>query len=197
MNMEKNKLFGLILAGGRSKRMGGQDKALLTYHGKPQIENVRDLLSAFCGQVFISSRPGQDLPINNPTIEDSKPFVDCGPLGGILSAMGQYPNASWLVMACDLPFVNAPALAYLLKHRHPNKDATAFISTHDGLPEPLCAVWENKGYAHFLKFFQEGLHCPRKILIKSNAHLITQEDPRWLDNVNTPQEYEEAKQRIS
>ena len=187
MNTEKNKLFGLILAGGRSQRMG-QDKALMSYHGKPQVEYVRDLLKGFCAEVFISGRPKQNLSV----IEDPLQFADVGPLGGILSAMTAHRHASWLVMACDLPFADEKTLRYLIKNRDPARAATAFISTHDGLPEPLCAVWESNGFELFLRFFREGVRCPRKTLTKSDTHLIVQQDPRWLDNVNTPEEYQQA-----
>ena len=191
MNMEKNKLFGLILAGGHSKRMG-QDKALLCYHGKPQVEYVRDLLEGVCAKVFVSGRSYFGIPL----IEDRPPFMDAGPLGGILSAMTTHPDASWLVMACDLPFVTKETIQYLIENRDPAKAATAFISTSDGLPEPLCAIWEANGFKAFLELFRKGLHCPRKTLIKTNTHLLIQQDPHWLDNVNTPQEYQQIKKTL-
>ena len=112
MKTEKNKLFGLILAGGHSQRMG-QDKSALSYHGKPQAEHVRDLLKNVCAEIFISARPGQ-LAYDMPVIEDVPPFVDIGPLGGILSAMTTHPGVSWLVMACDLPFADEKTLCYLI-----------------------------------------------------------------------------------
>ncbi len=192
MNTKKNKLFGLILAGGRSQRMG-QDKALMPYHGKPQVEYVRDLLKEFCTEIFISGRPKQNFLV----IEDSPQFADAGPLTGILSAMTAYPGVSWLVMACDLPFADEKTLHYLIEHRDPAKAATAFISTHDGLPEPLCAIWEAGGYEHFISIFKQGARCPRKTLTKSDTRLIVQKNPRWLDNVNTPEEYQQALRNLN
>ena len=187
MNTGKNKLFGLILAGGRSQRMG-QDKALMSYHGKPQVEHVRDLLVGVCAKVFISGRSYAGIPV----IEDMRSFTDAGPLTGILSAMTAHRHASWLVMACDLPFADEKTLRYLIKHRDPAKAATAFISIHDGLSEPLCAIWEARGYEHFISIFKQGARCPRKTLTKSDTHFIVAQNPRWLDNVNTPQEYQQA-----
>jgi molybdenum cofactor guanylyltransferase len=46
------------------------------------------------------------------------------------------------VLACDLPFLTDAALAQLLEERDPTALATAYRSAHDGLPEPLCAIWE-------------------------------------------------------
>jgi molybdopterin-guanine dinucleotide biosynthesis protein A len=192
MKATKPKIFGLILAGGFSRRMG-QDKALLEFHGKPQVEYVYDLLKQYCEEVFLSKRKDQASYKNFDCIDDAPEFSNHGPLGGILSAMKKYPNADWLVIACDLPFISDETIQTLLTLRDPQKTATAFISTHDDLPEPLCAIWEGHAYGPILKLFNDGIHCPRKVLIKSNTHLLKQNDPRWLDNINTPEEYEQIK----
>ena len=188
MKAIKPKIFGLILAGGYSRRMG-QDKALLDFHGKPQIEYIYDLLQRHCSKVFLSKRADQSAYKDIESINDSNEFSGHGPLGGILSAMKAYPQADWLVVACDLPLITDETILKLLNDRDPQKTATAFISTQDGLPEPLCAIWEGHAYDPVLGLFNAGVHCPRKVLIKSNAHLIEQGDPHWLDNINTPQEY--------
>jgi len=194
MKAIKPKIFGLILAGGSSRRMG-QDKALLKFHGKPQVEHIFDLLQKSCTEVFLSKRKDQTPYKNMAFIDDSDEFAGQGPLSGILSAMKKYPGAAWLIVACDLPFVTEKTIQSLIDQRDPQKTATAFISTHDGLPEPLCAIWEGEAFSSILKLFNEGIHCPRKILIKNNAHLLKQNDPRWLENINTPEEYEQTKGR--
>jgi len=192
MKVTKTKIFGLILAGGYSRRMG-KDKALLEFHGLPQIEYIFDLLQKFCSQVYLSKRFDQKAYKDILYINDSKEFSDKGPLGGVLSAMKEYPDADWLILACDLPFVTEETIQTLLEHRNPRAQATAFISTQDNLPEPLCAIWEKHAYQSFLKLFNEGIHCPRKVLIRSNTHLLKQNNPHWLDNINTPQEYEQTR----
>jgi len=195
MKVTNTKIFGLILAGGYSRRMG-KDKALLEFHGKPQIEHLFELLQKYCKKVFLSKRTDQKAYKNLPFINDSHEFSNQGPLGGILSAMKQHPGANWLVMACDLPFVTQETIQTLLTLRDPQKIATAFISTQDALPEPLCAIWEGHGFNSILKLFNEGIHCPRKILIKSNSHLLKQTNPHWLDNINTPYEFDQIKQNF-
>jgi molybdopterin-guanine dinucleotide biosynthesis protein A len=70
--------------------------------------------------------------------------------------------------------------------------ATAFRSAHDGLPEPLCAIWEPAAAAALAAFQAGGGQCPRKFLIGHMAHLLEPLDRRALDNVNTPDEYAEA-----
>jgi len=188
MKATNPKIFGLILAGGYSRRMG-EDKAYLEFHGKPQIEYIYDLLQKYCLEIFLSKRTDQKAHKNIPFINDADEFSNHGPLGGILSAMKVYPHVDWLVMACDLPFVADKTIQTLMAHRDPQKQATAFISTQDAFPEPLCAIWEGHAYDSFFKLFKEGIHCPRKILIKSDTHLLKQDNPHWLDNINTPQEY--------
>ena len=175
----------------------GRDKALLEFRGKPQIEIAHDLLLGPCAKIFLSKREDQKLPADLcATINDNPKLSGHGPLSGILSAMEHYPEADWLVLACDLPFVTKEVLETLVAGRDPQQAATAFISSQDGLPEPLCAIWERHAYPHILKLFKEGVHCPRKVLIKMNAHLLKQKDPHWLDNINTPEEYEEIMTKI-
>jgi molybdopterin-guanine dinucleotide biosynthesis protein A len=174
----------------------GKDKAHLEFHGKPQIEYIHELIQKYCGKVFLSKRVDQESYQGLASINDAPEFSDHGPLGGILSAMKEHPQSDWLVIACDLPFVTDETIKTLFTLRDPNKTATAFISTQDGLPEPLCAIWEAHAYNSILKLFNEGMHCPRKVLINTNAHLLNQKDPRWLENINTPQEYEQIKKAI-
>ena len=185
-------LAGLVLGGGQSRRMG-RDKALLEYHGKPQLTAACELLENFCEDVFLSLRADQD-PMGRPVIQDR--FLDFGPAGGILSAMHTHPERAWLVVACDLPFLDHGTLEYLLQHRAPAKGATAYRSSHDGLPEPLCAIWEPEMRPVLHRFLGEGIQCPRKALIKSGVRLLQLPQPQALDNVNHPEEYEEARRRL-
>lgn len=190
----KQPVYGLILAGGFSKRMG-QDKALLNYHGKPQVNYVHDLLLPYCENIFVSLREDQaTLPVYQSfkSLIDAPEFKDKGPIGGILTALTSYPNVAWLVLACDLPFVTGTTIATLLAKRNPSTVATAFRSTTNQLPEPLCAIWEAFSLDKVLSLYQQGIFCPRKALIKLDAHIINQDNPQWLDNVNNHDEYQAA-----
>lgn len=181
-------VFGLVLAGGASRRMK-HDKALLDYHGKPQLVWTYELLSPMCEQAFVSVRQDQsEEPVRSglPQIVDKE--TDLGPAGGILSAQEAYPDAAWLVVACDLPFLNDATLRSLLNNRDATRHATAFISVHDNLPEPLCAIWEPSSHRTLQEFIRQGIVCPRKVLINSDAKLLEQDNARALDNVNTPDE---------
>ena len=134
-------LRGLVLAGGRSTRMQS-DKALVDYHGKPQVEWAAELIAPFCVSVHLSVRAGRAGPpvAGLPAIADE--HDGAGPIAGIAAAQKADPDAAWLVVACDLPFLDAATLERLVSQRDPARIATAYRSAHDGLPEPLCAIWE-------------------------------------------------------
>jgi molybdopterin-guanine dinucleotide biosynthesis protein A/molybdopterin converting factor small subunit len=185
-------IYGLILAGGASKRMQ-RDKAALRYQGKTQLARAFELASRHVGKVFVSLRADQT---SDPTRAQWPMIVDSGegdgPIVGIRSALATHPEASWLVLACDLPFLSDAAIEGLLRGRDLSALATAYKSAHDGLPEPLCAIWEPAAAPVLAEYQAAGGHCPRKFLIRRGAHLLDLPDPRALDNVNTPEEYSQA-----
>ena len=189
-------LFGLVLAGGTSSRMQ-RDKAALSYHGKPQLQWTHDLLAEFTTATFVSVRPDQredEVRRSLPQIVDRHPGI--GPIAGIEAALLSHPKAAWLVVACDLPFVDAATLRLLLQNRDGTRIATAFRSAHDGLPEPLCAIWEPRSIEQVAAAIAAGKQCPRKVLINSDAHLLDLPEPRALDNVNTAQEFGAAQNTL-
>jgi molybdenum cofactor guanylyltransferase len=186
-------VFGLILAGGSSSRMQ-RDKAALEYGGMNQLDRAFALAARHVPQVFVSVRPSQ---VTDPARARRPMIVDSvageGPIVGIRSALAANPHVAWLVLACDLPFLSDAALRQLLSERDPAAVATAYRSTHDGLPEPLCAIWEPAAAAALAAYEAEGGRCPRKFLIRQAVPLLEPRDPRALDNVNTPEEYAQAR----
>ena len=185
-------VYGLVLAGGVSSRMQ-RDKAALQYGGKTQLDRAFELASWHVARVFVSVRASQT---DDPTRAQRPMIVDSvagdGPTVGIRSALAAYPEAAWLVLACDLPFLSDAALSQLLRERDAARVATAYRSAHDGLPEPLCAIWEPAAATALAAYQAGGGHCPRKFLIRHAPHLLEPLDRRALDNVNTPEEYARA-----
>ena len=181
-------LFGLVLAGGASTRMQ-RDKAAIEYHGQSQLHWTFQLLTQVCAATFVSVRPDQredPTRAGLPQIVDRQPGI--GPIAGITAALQAHPKAAWLVVACDLPFLNEQTLRHLIEHRDVHKLATAYKSSHDGLPEPLCAIWEPAAREPLLAHLAAGKQCPRKFLINADTLLLELPDPRALDNVNTADE---------
>ncbi|MBR7720277.1 NTP transferase domain-containing protein [Hymenobacter properus] len=189
-------LRALVLAGGRSERMQ-TDKGALHYHGLDQRQHTAALLAEFCPDVRVSVRPDQaaDLPAGLKALPDT--FLGLGPLGGILSAFQADPNAAWLVLACDLPFLTRDTLEYLVSNRQPARMATSFRSPWDDFPEPLVSIWEPRSYGQLLRFLGMGYSCPRKALINSDIELLAPPVPAELRNVNTPEERAAAEQELA
>ncbi len=191
-NMLDRPVYGLVLAGGKSRRMG-RDKALLLRDGQSQLEYVAALLEGAVDRAFVSVRQEQQGEPERGrfnTIADR--YEGIGPAAGILSAMDEYPDADWLVVACDLPNIDAVTLEFLLEKRSPDHPFTAFRSSYDELPEPLCAVYRADSNPIVRQFVESGVACPRKILIRSDTWLLDQPDPHALDNINTPDDLERS-----
>lgn len=181
-------LYGLVLAGGLSKRMG-QDKAQLCYHGQTQLAQSFHLLSEHCEKTFVSvsaANKDDDLRRQYPQIVDEDDFS--GPVAGIISAIKKYPTKAWMVIACDLPLLDKAHLIYLRDNRDTTKCATAFHAEQNNLPEPLCAIWEPSSYAYLKYFIAQKINCPRKILMKISTCLLSPLNPSALQNINTPHE---------
>jgi molybdopterin-guanine dinucleotide biosynthesis protein A len=191
----KPELNGLVLAGGKSQRMGF-DKSAVNWHGKEQRYHMADLLNSFCSEVLISCRVDQQKGIdsNYATLPDT--FTGLGPYGAILSAFREKPDSAWLVIACDLPLMDENALQYLIDNRNPSSIATAYQSPANEFPEPLITIWEPKSYPVLLSFLAQGYSCPRKVLINSDVTLLNALNPDALTNVNTPDELEKIKRSL-
>jgi molybdenum cofactor guanylyltransferase len=179
-------IYGLILAGGHSKRMG-RDKATLTFDGRTQLERAFGLVEHLVARAFVSVRGDQQadpLRARYPQVIDA-PGIE-GPIAGIRAAQQAHPQAAWLVLAIDLPLLDAATLQNLLARRDPTRLATAYRGSRDGLPEPLCAIYEPAAAVAVEAWLAAGRNCPRKFLIQSDTLLLEQPNPQSLDNVNTP-----------
>ncbi|WP_128547500.1 molybdenum cofactor guanylyltransferase [Larkinella soli] len=184
-------LFGLVLTGGRSSRMGF-DKSTIDYHGRPQREYLYDRLSAYCREVYLSVNPEQAADLAGSRfrlILDQAPVE--GPMAGILSAF-QRPSASersapaWLVVACDLPLLSEGSIRKLIEHRRTDKIATAFWDSDHRFPEPSVCIWEPAAYPALLKAIEDRTPYPRRVLMNGPVQLVEIDDVRELSNFNDP-----------
>ena len=176
-------LRGLVMAGGRSSRMG-TDKSRLQFHGTEQYKHALGLLEPFCASVHLSSASPDAFPDAANVLVDR--IVGLGPFGALLTAFMHDPDAAWLVLAVDLPLVDSEMLGELIAARRPDAMATAFVNPETGFPDPLCTIWEPKSYQRLLLALGDGVSCPRKVLINSDSFLIHPKHPEKLGNANTP-----------
>lgn len=191
------KLYGLVLAGGKSTRMGS-DKGLITYHDIPQQEYLYRLLEQLCDTVFLSVREEQESTVDKAyrTIVDKNEYR--GPFNGILSAHALHSDVAWLVLACDLPLLDLKSIKQLVEQRDSNASATSFATNQTKLPEPLITIWEPKGLQKAITHLETSeSSCPRKFLLNTDTKLVFPEHDEVLYNANSLSEYEFAKSKIA
>lgn len=180
-------LKALILAGGKSSRMG-TDKSQLVYR---QETSEVDRMIAMCRTAGLephlsvaAASDSSDAAV--PQIADR--FAGMGPMGAVCTAFLSEPDTAWLVLACDLPLLEADTLKALISARDSRKFATAIKGTSKPFPEPLVAIYEPRAYSRLLQFLSLGRACPRKMLINSDVALLEIKDETPISNANTPEE---------
>ena len=201
MSQSTRELYGLVLAGGRSRRMG-TDKATMRHpDGRSLVRRAVDLLTdAGCNHVVVSLRHDQDVPEEIKSmygshgisiIRDPAGGSD-GPLAGMLASMRLYPEADWLVIACDLPRLDVATLRHLIDAKLSEEPFICYKSEFDGFPEPLCALYAAAALPMLKDAVKEDIRCPRKVLIRRNARMLDLPVPRALENANTRDDWNQA-----
>lgn len=183
-------LYGLILAGGKSSRMGF-DKSLLEYHGKPQRDYLQDLLGKYCAAVFTSCKKIDDISPACHPLPDA--FQMDSPLNGVLSAFQFNSKVAWLTVPVDMPMIDSAIIEYLLCHRDSTKTATCFFDSDGKNPEPLFTLWEPKAWSSLESFYKSGRISPRDFLKQSAIQVLSVPDTRSLININSKEEWEKFK----
>ena len=114
MTEERANITGVVLAGGRARRMGGEDKGLVVYRGRPLVAYALDALSLIAGTILINANRNQEeyARFGYPVIEDLTDSFD-GPLAGLLSAMRSAQTEYVLTVPCDCPQVDGALLGRL------------------------------------------------------------------------------------
>ena len=196
MLKNKRNIWGLVLSGGMSKRMG-QDKALIEIDGNTQLNKTYTLLQNHLPEVFVSSRADQSADNERKKYNQIYDlYNNIGPLAGIVSAMHEHPEVDWLVVACDLMNLDDKTIDYLIENYHPNDKIIAYKSEYNGLPEPLCAIYSASAKPLLDESMNRKVICPRKILINANAKRLTQPNPSALENFNTPEDLHLQKREL-
>lgn len=140
---------GVVLAGGRSSRMG-RDKALIEWDGATLLDRAIDLLRPHCREVLVLGDPVKHTAKHATVIADEVPGQ--GPLGGLVTAMKRARYVRMLVLACDLPLVNDRLLVRLKNELDRGFDAA--VPRHAGLLEPLAGAY----HRHAVEAFEACLH---------------------------------------
>ncbi|HET9239788.1 MAG TPA: NTP transferase domain-containing protein [Oligoflexus sp.] len=183
--MNQPRVQGLFLSGGQSSRMG-TDKALLEYAaGSPEVLRWKASFDSLSLPFYWSQRPGQYPDGFLPQIMrvmDQNPAS--GPLGALLSAHHQDPDAAWLVLACDWPLLGASDIQHLLKQRHPERAATTYL--HEGFRQPLFSVYEPGFLRTAAEAWDRGQQSLYRLLHASDAWEVAVLDAGKFLNANDP-----------
>lgn len=136
--------LGVILAGGKSSRMG-RDKAWLTFFGQPLFRRVADTVAAVTGDVLVSGRDPSPFELDVPWVADETP--ELGPAGGVLSVLAA-TGRPCLVVSCDLPFLDEATLVRLIaawRERPGAAIMTTYRIVETGFVESLVAIYDPAG----------------------------------------------------
>lgn len=188
------KFDGLILAGGKSRRMGGSHKGDLIYHKESFQERIIHELQKEAKQVWISW--GADVRREYPgckAVQDEYP--ECGAMGGLHAGLKQSRNPLVMVAACDMPFLNIEVYRYLYERL---MEADLFcdgaVPVTDGRIHPLAAIYGKQMADCFEMQIKKGDYRLRDALRCRNILYVDLDSRpdlgRMLMNINTIQEYE-------
>ncbi|MEZ4502039.1 MAG: molybdenum cofactor guanylyltransferase [Dehalococcoidia bacterium] len=189
----------IVLAGGRSSRMG-IDKAALVVEGRTLLQRAIDAVSQVVEEVVVVGAPGGALP----EVEASIPLrrVDDtvegeGPLAGISAGLAAIEAPVTLVVGCDMPWLQ-PALLELLLARV-EAGARLVVPLSDGRPEGLCSAWRVDALPVVRAHFEAG---DRRVMsvagdleavrLKPGDYAEADPDGRSFRNLNTPDEFARA-----
>ncbi len=195
-----NSPAGIILAGGRSQRMG-TSKALLPLPDQPSetfLSRLASTLAPLCAEVLVVARdPTQFAHTALPAarmVFDEKPGG--GPLMGLYSGLNALQSSAALVVAVDMPFVQPALLTFLLSQYQEN---TLLVPVVEGVPQVLLALYPRSILPLIESLLKQGKRAPRTLLEVAPVRYIEEAQLREVDpqlrsfiGVNTPAELKEV-----
>ena len=191
--MIKKNITGIVLAGGKSSRMGS-DKGMIMLNGKKFIQHILKALSPNVDEIIIIA--------NNTNYDDLgyKVYIDLikerGPLAGIYTGLTESKTEKNLIVSCDIPFITSD----LIKHIIDNSDSAEItVPVFNGNIEPLCGVYSksitDKIYSLLLKD-ELKMHNVLNYFTTNKIEILNGEKlyaKNLLVNINTPAELAEYK----
>jgi len=201
-----------ILAGGRATRLHGADKGGLVIGGRTIRDRQLDALAGLVDDIFFVGGPA-DPGAGSPAIPGHRagiprvPDVTAGrgPLGGIQTALHRSGDATCtLIVACDLPFVSRPFLAFLLARALEDDAADVIVPRSGDRLHPLCATYNRRVRDAVDRRIAAGALAVQALFDEVRVDVVEPEVVAAFDpggvmfwNVNTPDEYERACARAA
>lgn len=186
--MSAGSVAGLVLAGGRSVRFGGE-KAVAVFRGKPLLSWAVERLRSTCTQIGANVRSGTEAEAlahsaGLPTIYDA-PGDALGPLAGVKAGLIWAETLGARVLAvspCDAPLLPDDLFVRLLENA---QGGAAMAETSDGR-QPLCALWPVTALPVVREALAGGAHPPTwQVLVGLGARQVFFERSAAFANINT------------
>jgi len=189
----RENITGLILAGGQGQRMGGADKGLLTYHGKPLIEWAITRLQSQVGSITISAN--RNLPryanYGYPVITDETPEF-AGPLAGFLAGLKDCRTPYLLTSPCDSPLLPLDLGTRLAERLQETNADLVYASTEEPtgaiLSQPVFCLMQSSLAESLHNFLNQGDFKIGRWLKTLRTSTVVFEDIQAFANINTPAE---------
>lgn len=178
----------LLLAGGRGQRMGGQDKGLLTWQGRPLIAHLHDKVRGLTDDLIISCNRNQHVYqayADRLVGDDQADFP--GPMAGIRAGLLAARHGCLLVLPCDVPNVDIPLLTVMREQAAQAPDRPLMLREGEHW-QPLLCVIPTAHRSAFERAWAAGERSPGRVMRSLHAVELPcpADDPR-LANLNTPQ----------
>ena len=188
---QKGRLAAAILAGGHARRLDGVNKGTLVVGHEAIIDRQLETLREVSREIFVVGRDDAAWTSRGlPVVPDEVP--DAGPLGGIYTAIIRSPADRTLIVACDMPFLSSAVL-----HRmEAVEDADLVIPRHARGYEPLCAIYSRACAEDIRKRIDRGSFEASRLPAGVRVTEFDVDNEMMFVNVNTPHDYERAKELI-
>ncbi|MEH2296700.1 molybdenum cofactor guanylyltransferase [Nostoc sp.] len=191
----RSKLTALILAGGKSSRMG-QDKALISIQGVPLLQRVCSIAQRCTDSVYIITpwpERYQDLLLPGCQFIREVPLsgepLAHGPLVGFAQGLAEVQTDWVLLLACDLPRLRVEVLQdWATKLDSVGDDAIAALADHPKGWEPLCGFYRRRCLPQLLEFINQGGRSFQQWLRQYPVEVLPLSEPEMLFNCNTPED---------
>ena len=187
---KKSTITGIILAGGKSSRMG-EDKGFLKLNGKTFMSSIIAALKPIVGEIIIVSNNSEYDVFNLKRVADS--MEDSGPLAGLYSGLLHSETENNIVLSCDVPLISSSVLKKLLEGAPSETEVIQFES--EGKTMPLVAMYKKECRHHFLKLLQTNERRLRFAIDQLNVKTITLDSElgKTVRNINTISELKDLK----
>ncbi|GAA3509652.1 molybdenum cofactor guanylyltransferase [Aquimarina addita] len=184
-SIKRSDITGIILAGGKSSRMG-QEKGLVKHNGIPFIEHIIRAMETVTDQILIITSQKAYQKYGYKCIPDI--FTECGPIGGIYSGLSKTSTTHNLILSCDIPFITSFVLENLI-HKHRIKYDITYYDNN-----PLIGLYNQSVTHKFLQSIEQKQLRLMQLLFNLKVQVleVTEQITPLVRNINTPEQYNKA-----